>query len=175
MWEQIWTTVEKEFSDLGDVSDITRVCIRLSVAVALGALLGYERESVGASAGLRTHMLVSLGSALFVLVPLQAGMRIEDVSRVLQGVTAGIGFIGAGAILKQQDENQITGLTTAAGLWLTAAVGVAAGMGREATAVLSALFALGILSMLRHGRAGKKNTTDQCPKQEDTSPASNSK
>jgi putative Mg2+ transporter-C (MgtC) family protein len=131
------------------------VLVRLAVAVALGAILGYERESVGASAGLRTHMLVSMGSALFVLIPLQAGMALADLSRVLQGITAGIGFIAAGTILKMTKENQITGLTTAAGLWLTCAVGVAAGMGREATAVLSALFALAILSLLPH-RADKQ-------------------
>lgn len=149
-WTESWNTVVQEFSDLGDASDITRVVVRLLVAIALGAMLGYERESVGASAGLRTHMLVCLGSALFVLIPLQAGMQIQDVSRVLQGVTAGVGFLGAGAILKSQHDGQITGLTTAAGVWLTAAVGVAAGMGREATAVLSALFALVILSLLRN-------------------------
>jgi putative Mg2+ transporter-C (MgtC) family protein len=148
-WELSWLTIQQEFSDLGDAADITRVCVRLLVAVILGGLLGYERESVGASAGLRTHMLVSMGSALFVLIPLQAGMPIEDVSRVLQGVTAGVGFLGAGAILKMHDENQIKGLTTAAGVWLTAAVGVAAGMGREGTAVLSAIFALIILSVVR--------------------------
>ena len=155
MWAQIGESIQREFSDLGDVSQITTVCVRLVVAVALGALLGYERESVGASAGLRTHMLVSLGSALFVLIPLQAGMQIADISRVLQGITAGVGFLGAGAILKSQDENQITGLTTAAGLWLTAAVGIAAGMGREATAVLSALFALAILSLLKFTKGAK--------------------
>jgi putative Mg2+ transporter-C (MgtC) family protein len=94
-------------------------------------------------------MLVSLGSALFVLIPLQAGMRLDDLSRVLQGVTAGIGFLGAGAILKQRDRNDVRGLTTAASIWLTAAVGVAAGMGREATALLSTLFALVILAILR--------------------------
>jgi putative Mg2+ transporter-C (MgtC) family protein len=152
-WEKSWMTVQQEFSDLGDAEDITRLCIRLLVAVVLGGLLGYERESVGASAGLRTHMLVSLGSALFVLIPLQAGMQITDLSRVLQGVTAGIGFLGAGAILKLTDENQIKGLTTAASVWLTAAVGIAAGMGREATAVLSALFAIAILSLLRREKA----------------------
>lgn len=156
-WVQAWIAIQEEFSDLGDAGDITRVCVRLTVAVALGAMLGYERESVGASAGLRTHMLVSLGSALFVLIPLQAGMEVNDVSRVLQGVTAGVGFLGAGAILKSQSENQITGLTTAAGVWLTAAIGVAAGMGREATAVASALFALGILSLLKFkGRRAKQ-------------------
>jgi len=151
-YEQVWLTIQAEFSDLGDVDDITRIVLRLTVAVVLGGLLGYERESAGASAGLRTHMLVSLGSALFVLIPLQAGMKIEDVSRVLQGVTAGIGFLGAGAILKQKDQNDIRGLTTAASVWLTSAVGIAAGMGREASAVLSALFALVILAVVRSPR-----------------------
>ncbi len=84
--------------------------------------------------------------------PLQAGMELTDLSRVLQGVTAGIGFLGAGAILKLQDENQIVGLTTAASIWLTAAVGIAAGMGREGTAVVSALFAFIILSLLKKHR-----------------------
>jgi putative Mg2+ transporter-C (MgtC) family protein len=149
-WTRSWMTIQQEFSDLGNVEDITRVVLRLLVAMILGGLLGYERESVGASAGLRTHMLVSLGSALFVLIPLQAGMEIQDLSRVLQGVTAGIGFLGAGAILKQSDKNDIKGLTTAASVWLTAAVGIAAGMGREATAVLSTLFAIVILAILRH-------------------------
>ncbi|MFC0251153.1 MgtC/SapB family protein [Massilia consociata] len=147
--ERSWLTIQDEFSDLGNVEDITRIVVRLLVAVVLGGMLGYERESVGASAGLRTHMLVSLGSAMFVLIPLQAGMEIGDISRVLQGVTAGIGFIGAGAILKHSNKNDIRGVTTAASVWLTAAVGIAAGMGREATAVLSALFALVILSILR--------------------------
>lgn len=149
MLERIWLTVLEEFSDLGSVEGTTRVVLRLLVAVALGGLLGYERESIGASAGLRTHMLVSLGSALFVLIPLQAGMQVEDLSRVLQGVTAGIGFLGAGAILKQTEKNDIRGLTTAASVWLTAAIGVAAGMGREASALVSAVLAFVILSILR--------------------------
>ena len=148
MWNEIWTTVQQEFSDIGNAEDLTRICLRLSVALLLGALLGYERESVGASAGLRTHMLVALGSALFMVIPHQAGMQIEDVSRVLQGITAGIGFLGAGAIIKLKDES-VKGLTTAAGIWLTAAVGVAAGMGLEATAVVSAAFGWVVLALLR--------------------------
>jgi putative Mg2+ transporter-C (MgtC) family protein len=103
-------------------------------------------------------MLVSMGSALFVLIPLQAGMQIEDLSRVLQGITAGIGFLGAGAIVKLRDSEAIKGLTTAAGIWLTCAVGVAAGMGLEATAVLSALFAIVIFSLVR---ITKKNRGDE--------------
>jgi len=148
-WDEVWGTVREEFTDIGDGAAIVRIVVRLLVAVLLGGVLGWERESVGASAGLRTHMLVSLGSALFVLIPLQAGMRFEDLSRVLQGVTAGIGFLGAGAILKQTARNDVRGLTTAASIWLTAALGVAAGMGREATALLSTLFALVILAILR--------------------------
>jgi putative Mg2+ transporter-C (MgtC) family protein len=149
VWERIWLTTVQEFSDLGNAEDITRIVLRLLVALALGGLLGYERESIGASAGLRTHMLVSLGCALFILIPVQAGMQIEDVSRVLQGVAAGIGFIGAGAILKQSNQNDIRGLTTAASIWTTAAIGVAAGMGREASAIVSAVFAFIILAILR--------------------------
>ena len=142
-------TIQGEFSDLPDVAEVTRLCLRLLVAVVLGGILGYERERTGAAAGFRTHMLVALGSALFVLVPLQAGTDISDMSRVLQGVIAGIGFLGAGAILKSSDDQEIRGLTTAASIWLTAAVGIAAGMGREATAVLSTAFALLILLALR--------------------------
>jgi len=155
VWERIWLTTVEEFTDLGNAEDITRIVLRLLVALALGGLLGYERESIGASAGLRTHMLVSLGCALFILIPVQAGMQIEDVSRVLQGVAAGIGFIGAGAILKQSNQNDIRGLTTAASIWTTAAIGVAAGMGREASAIVSAVFAFIILAILRRTSKGR--------------------
>ena len=158
-------TIQSEFSDLPDVSEVTRLCLRLLVAVVLGGILGYERERTGAAAGFRTHMLVALGSALFVLVPLQAGTSISDMSRVLQGVIAGIGFLGAGAILKNREDQEVRGLTTAASIWLTSAVGIAAGMGREATAVLSTLFALLILLALRvsqgrRDRSASKATHD---------------
>lgn len=148
-WNQVWQTVQREFSDVGDAENVTVITLRLLVAAVLGGLLGYERERVGASAGFRTHILVSIGSALFVLIPLQAGMEIQDLSRVLQGVTAGIGFLGAGAILKQREKNDIRGLTTAASVWMTSAIGVAAGMGREGTAVLSAIFGIVVLAILR--------------------------
>jgi putative Mg2+ transporter-C (MgtC) family protein len=151
-WERIWLVPLEEFSDLGNIEGVTRVCLRLFIAMLLGSILGYERESVGAAAGLRTHMLVSVGSALFVLVPLQAGMPLEDLSRVVQGVTAGIGFLGAGAIIKMRHESEIRGLTTAASIWLTSAVGVAVGMGLEATAFLSTVLALLILSLLRSNK-----------------------
>jgi putative Mg2+ transporter-C (MgtC) family protein len=118
------------------------------MAALLGGVLGYDREKKGKQAGLRTHMLVCVGAALFVLVPQQAKWSDEAVSRVPQGLLAGIGFLGAGAILHLESKGEIQGLTTAASIWLTAAIGVAAGLGREATAVLSTGLALIILAVL---------------------------
>ncbi|GGI55119.1 MgtC/SapB family protein [Oxalicibacterium solurbis] len=155
----VWQTLREEFSDISDPAQVTRVCARLLVAVVLGGLLGYERESRGISAGLRTHMLVALGAAIFVLVPLEAGVSQADLSRVLQGVVTGVGFLGAGAIIKLNQEQEIKGLTTAASVWLTAAIGVAAGMGREMTAILSALLALFILAALRGAGSERRNET----------------
>ncbi|OAI53052.1 methyltransferase [Planctomyces sp. SCGC AG-212-M04] len=134
--ESIWQGVVQDFSDVPSLSEVLRVFIRMVLACVLGGVLGIERALHGKSAGLRTHMLVALGAALFALVPQQAEMKIADMSRVVQGIVTGIGFIGAGAILKQSEAHQVKGLTTAAGLWLTAAIGMAAGMGREMTAIL---------------------------------------
>jgi putative Mg2+ transporter-C (MgtC) family protein len=158
MWQEIWNTVLSEFSDLPDVAQVTRVTLRLVVAAFLGGLLGYERERHGKSAGVRTHMLVAMGAALFVLIPQQAGISTNDLSRVLQGLVAGVGFLGAGAIFMGQREGDVRGLTSAAGIWVTAAVGVAAGMGRESTAVLSTLIALFILSVVPWVYRGRRMT-----------------
>jgi putative Mg2+ transporter-C (MgtC) family protein len=140
--------IDELTSGMPDLAESIRVVFRLLAAALLGAVVGYERERTGKSAGLRTHMLVSLSSAIFVLAPLEAGMSTGDLSRVIQGVAAGIGFIGAGAILKLADERVIEGLTTAAGIWLTAALGLAAGMGRFGLAALSALMAWLILALV---------------------------
>ncbi|MFH2210747.1 MAG: MgtC/SapB family protein [Pseudomonadota bacterium] len=148
MWQEIWITVLSEFSDTPDATQITRITLRLLVAAALGGLLGYEREKQGKSAGVRTHMLVAIGAALFVLIPQQAGASTADLTRVLQGLVAGVGFLGAGAIILGTKQVETRGLTTAAGIWVTAAIGVAAGMGRESTAVLSTLVALFVLSVV---------------------------
>jgi putative Mg2+ transporter-C (MgtC) family protein len=147
-WLQVSQTVMSEFSDLSDVTQITRLMTRLLLAALLGGLLGMEREHKGKAAGVRTHMLVAMGSALFVVVSQQAGFDTDDVSRVIQGLISGIGFLGAGAILKLDDEEKVKGLTTAAGIWMTAAIGVAVGLGREATALLSTLLALAIFSVV---------------------------
>lgn len=148
MWEEVWSTVQSEFSDIPDATQITRIIVRLTVAAVLGGLLGYERQRQGKSAGVRTHMMVAIGAALFVLIPQQAGASIADISRVLQGLTAGIGFLGAGAIIMGTRQTEARGLTTAAGIWVTAAIGVAAGLGRESTAVLSTIVALFVLSVV---------------------------
>ena len=148
MWQEIWITVLSEFSDTPDATQITRITLRLLVAAALGGLLGYEREKQGKSAGVRTHMLVAIGAALFVLIPQQAGASTADLTRVLQGLVAGVGFLGAGAIILGTKQVETRGLTTAAGIWVTAAIGAAAGMGRESTAVLSTLVALFVLSVV---------------------------
>jgi putative Mg2+ transporter-C (MgtC) family protein len=148
MGEQIWATIREELSDLRDAAGFTRVLVRLLIAAILGGVLGYEREHKGKAAGLRTHMLVAMGAALFVMVPEQAGATDADLSRVLQGLITGIGFLGAGSIVKGISENSVHGLTTAAGIWLTAAIGMAAGMGRELTAIISTALAWVVLSVL---------------------------
>ena len=147
LWNDIAAAVASEFSDVPDVRQFVRLVIRLLLASLLGFALGFEREQQGKAAGLRTHMLVAIGSALFVLIPQQAGVEPADMSRVIQGLIAGVGFLCAGTILKQgkEDEQQVQGLTTAAGLWMTAAIGMACGLGRETTAVLSTLLALAVL------------------------------
>jgi putative Mg2+ transporter-C (MgtC) family protein len=121
------------------------VTIRLITAALLGGLLGAEREALGKAAGLRTHMLVALGAALFIVAPREAGMGEGDLGRIIQGVAAGIGFIGAGTILKLTQQEEIKGLTTAASIWLTAAIGVAAGVGPLWVAGVSAACAWIIL------------------------------
>ena len=175
---RIGDTIATEFSDLRDVEEITRVALRLTVAAVLGAILGYEREAKGKAAGVRTHMLVAIGAALFVLIPQQAGVASNDLTRVMQGVIAGIGFLGAGAILKRErpgrpdrsadprtNDGAVQGLTTAASIWMTAAIGMAAGFGREATATVSALIAFAVLALAPHvvkrfERPAPKTATD---------------
>jgi putative Mg2+ transporter-C (MgtC) family protein len=146
-----WQGVAEDFSDVPDVGHVVQLAVRLALAAFLGGVLGYERQRAGKPAGMRTHMLVSLGAALFLLIPQQAGMSFADLSRVIQGIVTGIGFIGGGAILKQVESQEVKGLTTAAGLWLTAAVGIAVGFGRVTTAVLSTFLAFFILAA--HQRA----------------------
>jgi putative Mg2+ transporter-C (MgtC) family protein len=150
-WDQITTALSQEFADLGHIGAAIRVGFRLIVAAALGGALGYERETTGKAAGVRTHMLVALGSALFVLVPLETGADSHAISRVVQGLVAGIGFLGAGAIVKGRQGEEIYGLTTAAGIWTTAALGMTVALGHALTAVVATALALVILRVLPGG------------------------
>ncbi len=134
-------------SGLPDARQLVQVLVRLVTATLLGAVVGLQRERAGKPAGLRTHMLVTLGTAVFVLSCAGVGMSLEGLSRVIQGIITGIGFIGAGSILKLSDQRDVQGLTTAAGVWMTAAVGVAVGLGSLGVAILSTVFTLIILSL----------------------------
>lgn len=148
MADEIWATIVKEFSDVPDLATLTSITVRLALAALLGGILGYERELKRRSAGIRTHMLVAVGASLFVIGPMQSGMPLEDMSRVLQGVVQGIGFLGAGAIIVRASQQLVEGLTTAASIWATAGIGIMTGLGLEATAVLSAAIVLIILAVV---------------------------
>ena len=134
--------------ELAKGASVTEVAIRLAVAVALGALLGWDRERWNKPAGLRTHMLVSLGSATFTILGFEVGEHYSkegfDPTRVLQGVVGGIGFLGAGAIL--QNRGQVSGITTAASVWMAGALGAASGVGAYVLALLATILAFVILA-----------------------------
>ena len=125
-----------------------RGVFRLVLAATLGAVFGWERELHHKAAGLRTHMLVAMGSAVAVVAGFEAGMNSGDLSRIVQGLVAGIGFLGGGVILKHTETNDIRNITTAAGIWMTAAVGIMAGLGRTWTALIATLMAFAILEGL---------------------------
>lgn len=143
-----------------DTTQMARLLLRLGAAMVLGAIVGAQREHIGKPAGLRTHILVAMGSALFVIAAVGAGMSLSDMSRVIQGLAAGIGFIGAGAILKLSQEREIQGLTTAAGIWMTAAAGVAAGLGLLGLALLSVILTWFVLTGLGYIETWIKNRKD---------------
>lgn len=138
--------------------------IRLVAAVVLGAAIGVERELTGQTAGLRTHIAVCVGAALFGVVStlgfmefedLRTGVIRADVTRVASNVVVGIGFLGAGMILKRHGE--IANLTTAASIWTVAAIGLAAGVGDLGTAAVAAVLTLGYLVALRPVRRWLEN------------------
>jgi putative Mg2+ transporter-C (MgtC) family protein len=133
---------------LPDARQLIHVLIRLFAAALLGAIIGFQRERAGKPAGLRTHMLVTLGTCVFVLACAGYGMSSDGLSRVIQGIVTGIGFIGAGSILKLDKERDIQGLTTAASVWVTAAVGVAVGLGGLGLAILATFLTIIVLAAI---------------------------
>lgn len=128
--------------------------VRLVLAITAGAVLGWERERLGKPAGLRTHMMVALGSASFMLASIQLGAQIEsesstfrsDPTRTLAGIIGGIGFLGAGTIIEAR--GAVQGITTAASIWVVAAIGVACGSGLYQIAVTTVFLAFLVLTVI---------------------------
>lgn len=148
---------------------------RLGAALVLGGAIGLERELTGQVAGLRTHMTVALGAALFGIVSaygwnefaqVRAQTNVQvDVTRVASNIVTGVGFLGGGAILKLSQEREIHGLTTAAGIWMTAAAGAAAALGEIAVALIGVLLGLIVLTAFRRlekelGHRAKKDSDE---------------
>ena len=128
------------------MSSLLEMISRFLLAAALGAGIGYQRERAGKAAGIRTHILVSSGAALFTLVSIYgfSGAAV-DISRVAAGVVVGIGFIGAGVIFRGLRGEGVAGLTTAASMWATAAIGLAAGTGMYLLSVIATAVTVGVL------------------------------
>jgi len=130
-------------------TEMTEVVIRLGAATLAGSIIGLNRDLRGKPAGVRTHALVTLGSAALVLLAAECGLDtdhhgVDAISRVVQGIITGIGFLGAGVIMRNAS-GHVAGLTTAATVWLCAALGTVCGMGRWGIVLVSMVFALAIL------------------------------
>lgn len=136
-------------SGLPTMQELVHAVIRLIAAALLGAIIGFEREKAGKAAGLRTHILVALGTCVFIVACSGSGMSADALSRVIQGIVTGISFLGAGSILKLNEERGIQGLTTAAGIWITAAIGVAVGLGTLGLAILATILTVVVLVLVR--------------------------
>ncbi len=140
------------------------LCFRVTVSALLSSLVGLEREWQGHPAGLRTHMLVGLGAALFTVLSLFA-FEDGDPGRVAAQVVAGVGFLGAGSIIQRRERNTPHGLTTAAGIWAVAAIGMACGAGAYVLGVFSTALILFVLAVLagisqRVRRSRERTTPD---------------
>jgi putative Mg2+ transporter-C (MgtC) family protein len=116
--------------------------LRILLATALGGIIGYQREKAGKAAGLRTHMLICIGSALFTIISIYGFSSFP--AQVAAGIVAGVGFIGAGAIISTRG-GIVHGLTTAASIWMSAGIGMAAGAGLYVLAVVTAMLGLAVL------------------------------
>jgi putative Mg2+ transporter-C (MgtC) family protein len=135
-------------ASLPTAAEAVRFVIRLLAALLAGGAIGWQREASHKSAGLRTHMLVCAGTTTFVLAAVGMDMQLDAMSRVVQGLITGIGFLGAGAILKLESSHQVKGLTTAAGIWMTAALGAMIGLGQLGLAVIGTALTWLVLSSL---------------------------
>jgi len=127
-----------------DMAIDPEILVRLLLAAVVGGIIGYERKRLNKPAGLRTHMLVSMGAALFTIVSITSFSNV-DPSRVVAGIVTGIGFLGAGTIFREKDT--IKGLTTAASLWAVAAIGITAGIGEYAIMATATVLVILILQL----------------------------
>ncbi|MEH2083538.1 MAG: MgtC/SapB family protein [Nostoc sp.] len=137
-------------------NDWLNISFRLCIALLMGAIIGLERQIRRKPAGLRTHILVSLGSALFTLIIMQTGglqATPDALSRVIQGIAAGVGFLGAGEIVRQSSQEsqqlEIHGLTSAAAIWISSALGIAAGCGLWQLGLISAMLTFLVLNVFK--------------------------
>lgn len=135
-------------ASLPDPQQTVRVVLRLVAALLAGGIIGLQRETSGKAAGLRTHILVCMSTTLFLIAASETGLQGDAMSRVIQGLATGIGFLGAGAVLKLEDSRRIRGLTTAAGIFMTAAIGIAIGLGRLGTAGVATIATWIVLAFL---------------------------
>jgi putative Mg2+ transporter-C (MgtC) family protein len=154
--------------------DWLNITFRLCLALLFGAVIGLERQLKRKPAGLRTHMLVCFGSALFTLIPLQTNVTKPDadaLSRIIQGITAGVGFLGAGEILREashkSDHFQVHGLTSAAAIWVSAALGIVAGCGLWQLGLIAVVLTFLVLNLFK--RLEKRYYIKVNYEQEDTS------
>ncbi len=145
--------------------DWLNISFRLCIALLVGAIIGLEREIRRKPAGLRTHMLVSFGSAMFILIIMQTGglqtspdelsrvIEKDAISRVIQGIATGVGFLGAGEIVRQSSQEsqrlEIHGLTSAAAIWVSAALGIAAGCGLWQLGLIGSLLTFVVLNIFK--------------------------
>ncbi|QYX33629.1 MgtC/SapB family protein [Sphaerospermopsis torques-reginae] len=137
-------------------NDWLNICFRLCLALLIGSIIGLERQIKHKPAGLRTHMLVSLGSAVFTITAIQIGgqeISADALSRVIQGIAAGVGFLGGGEILRESSQKsksaEVHGLTSAAAIWVAAALGAAAGCGLWQLGLIAALLTVIVLYLFK--------------------------
>ena len=148
IFKSISTAFYDDFQGFANAEQVTHLVLRVTAACIAGAVIGYQRERTGKAAGLRTHILVTVGTSLMVAICYLEGMGHADVSRVLQGIITGIGFLGGGVILKLEKHQEIKGLTSAAAIWYVAALGIACGLGQLTLALLGSVVGFAVLEML---------------------------
>jgi putative Mg2+ transporter-C (MgtC) family protein len=154
--ELLWEELTR---GLGSGRQLSQLVIQLIAAAVLGGVVGTQRHHAGKPAGVRTHMLVCLGTAVVVVTCARMGISLDGQSRVIQGIVTGIGFVGAGSILKLSQEHEIRGLTSAAALWMTAGIGVACGGDQIGIALIGAVLTVIVLAYagVLERRAQKKD------------------